>query len=47
MERDIINSRLNHQAASEAVLLHMAVASQFDKKASTAFTKMIRGLEDG
>lgn len=44
MECDIIRSRLNHLAATEAMLLQMAVASMFDKKSATAFNKTIKGL---
>lgn len=44
MECEIIRSRINHLAATEAMLLQMAVGSILDKKAATAFTKMVKGL---
>lgn len=48
MESEIIHSRINHLAATEALLLQMAVGSLLDKKSATAFTKMVKGLvKDG
>lgn len=47
MERDIIKSRIDHLAATDAMLTQMAVASLLDKKAGTAFQKMIRELVNG
>lgn len=44
MECEIVRSRLNHLAATDALLLQMAAASLFDKKSATAFTKMVKGL---
>lgn len=44
MECDIIRSRINHLAATDALLLQMAVASLFDKKSATAFTKTVKGM---
>lgn len=46
-ECELVRRRINHLAATDAMLFQMAAASLFDKKSATAFTKMIRGLVDG